>query len=159
MGYFNGAKGLVAILALVVLSTGCTAIRAKDARIPIQVCLSENGKPTSQCVEADRLALRSEPAGTRGKPASDQVELTFQVGARDLDFVRSLGRGGTTASEGEICIINGANICPPEPFEIVWICITTGMLAGSECPHPPEASVGPIVTVKLQSGRRPSAGS
>ncbi len=35
----------------------------------------------------------------------------------------------------EICILEGANICPPEPFEHIVICITTGMLAGTECPH------------------------
>lgn len=34
----------------------------------------------------------------------------------------------------EICIVEGANICPPEDLDIVFPCITTGMLAGQSCP-------------------------
>lgn len=37
--------------------------------------------------------------------------------------------------EGEICIVEHANICPPEPLDIVFPCITTGMLAGQTCPE------------------------
>lgn len=37
--------------------------------------------------------------------------------------------------EAEICIVEGANICPPEELDIVFPCITTGMLAGQTCPE------------------------
>ena len=51
----------------------------------------------------------------------------------------------------EICILEGANICPPEPFENIVICITTSMLAGSECPHmhddKDDGKVGTLVAV------------
>lgn len=40
----------------------------------------------------------------------------------------------------EICIVEGANICPPEELEIVAPCITTSMLAGDECPHKAEGN-------------------
>lgn len=38
----------------------------------------------------------------------------------------------------EICIVEGANICPPEDLDIVFPCITTGMLAGQTCPELPD---------------------
>lgn len=39
------------------------------------------------------------------------------------------------AEKHEICILDGANICPPEELDIVFPCITTSLLAGEECPH------------------------
>ena len=39
-----------------------------------------------------------------------------------------------TRTTHEGCHFEGANICPPEDLEIVWMCFTHTQLAGYECP-------------------------
>lgn len=114
-----------------------------------RLCAAKNGKASPHCVSALDLRQRNAPAAQGGKP--QPVELDFQVSSRDLSRLRQFASGGGAAHEVEICIVEGANICPPEPFELVWTCITTGMLAGSECPEPPEHTVGPAARVKLRA--------
>lgn len=119
----------------------------KDTR----VCLSQEGKPSDRCISTRDLSVRMEPgtAPKGGRP--DRIDATFRINIEDLHRLRELAGTKGAANEVEICIVNGANICPPEPLEIVWTCITTGLLAGSECPEPPEAAPGTSVVVKLQS--------
>ena len=58
--------------------------------------------------------------------------------------------------EVEVCIVDGANICPPEPLELVWTCITTGLLAGSECPEVEDSDAAAnAATVSLRTVARP----
>ena len=51
------------------------------------------------------------------------------------------------AERHEICILEGANICPPEELDIVFPCITTSLLAGEECPHHAESKDRPTEEV------------
>jgi hypothetical protein len=116
-----------------------------------RICLSEDGKPTERCIAAQDLSLRMGPSAAPSGGRSDRIDLTFRITPDDLKRLRELGAATGAANEVEICIVNGANICPPEPLEIVWTCITTGLPAGSECPEPPEAAGGMHVTVNLKS--------
>ena len=59
-----------------------------------------------------------------------------------------------TRTTHEICHFEGANICPPEKLEIVWVCITTSQLAGYECPDLNE----PLKAVSGQLKLAPSTG-
>ena len=95
------------------------------------------------------LRQRTAPAAKGSKP--QPVQLDFQLSSKNLSRLRAFAGGGGATHEVEICIIEGTNICPPEPFGLVWTCITTGMLAGSECPEPPENAIGPAPRVQLKA--------
>lgn len=127
---------LLALLGLCGVSTTAAAAREKSLG-NARLCQSQNDKPTSRCIAA------------RDVKQGGQNDFTFQIAAKDLRQLR--GFGGATRDEVEICIVDHANICPPEPLEIVWVCITTGMLAGQSCPEPPEnAPPNTSLTVRLK---------
>ncbi len=107
------------------------------------VCLGRGGAeaPGRACYRPKDASLRI-AAGRPG--AALRGELTMSLRVDQIDpFRRMLAAGddGSTQEDVQVCIINGANICFEVPMEFVWICITTGMLAGTECPPPPEPNM------------------
>jgi hypothetical protein len=53
-----------------------------------------------------------------------------------------------TGGTAEFCIYEGVNICPEPPIKNIVLCITTSMLAGSECPPFNGAQKEPGLTTK-----------
>lgn len=94
----------------------------------------------NDCFEPSGLELKGVRATDMKSTAVDN-KLAMAVGIDQAElFRRHLASGAPQTAEVRVCIINGANICFEGPMEIVWVCITTGMLAGSTCPTPWDAN-------------------
>lgn len=151
MRYFIRFPRALAYVLLVVLVPGGAVAQQVASAPALKICLSQAQTPTERCLEPRRFGLRLAPVEMK---KGTQVDLVFEVSPEDFDMIDVFADLGGRGERTEICIVDGANICPPEPFEIVWVCITTGMLAGSECPPPPENATGPIATIRLRASAR-----
>lgn len=137
-------------LALVLLSAVAAADQETSDASP-RICLSREGTPTDRCFEPRRYGFRLSPAEAGGYSRTPAAELVFEAGRDDSEMIEVFADLATGGEAVEICVVDGFNICPPEPFEIVWVCITTGMLAGSSCPEMPEDEEGAITTILLRT--------
>lgn len=145
------------LLALVTLTS--TRVLSQDIfksthveRAKAQVCLSQKGKPTEHCLETSGLTLRM---GGTDREGSEEVDLAFWL---NTDKIGDLAKF-VSSQDGEklqICVIDGANICPPKPLEIVAVCITTSELAGYECPEAADRRSDGGAFVNLRSGPNPA---
>jgi hypothetical protein len=121
---------------------------ARPAAITGILCIKGIEGPSQRperrgCFEPAAMELRHDRRGR---------ELTAALPPRELELILRAGGPGAVYDEVMVCIINGANICFEGPYEFVWVCITTGMLAGSTCPSPPETG---LATLGLASFQRP----
>ena len=149
------AQSIVRVVFATLFGCACLQAQAQDKtedavfeRSLARVCLSEQGKPTDRCLETSAFSMRM---GVPGVNDAGKVDLAFRLDVHDLEdlakFASSQGGEGL-----EICVIEGANICPPEPLEIVAVCITTSELAGYECPDVPDNADAGGVFVYLRAG-------
>jgi hypothetical protein len=147
------SQAFVYVLLVGLLSDGATAQQVPSGP-SIKVCLSQDGMPTKRCLEPRRLGLQLAPIEAKHNGQAAEVDLVFEVGPDDFDMIGVLTGMSGRGEQMVICIVNGANICPPEPFKLVWMCITTGMKAGSECPEMPEDAPRPITTIRMRASSR-----
>ncbi|MEM1045481.1 MAG: hypothetical protein AAGL24_05000 [Pseudomonadota bacterium] len=140
-------------LCLIFLASGAGAQTDNASsvveRAPGRVCLSESGKPTDRCLRTSALSLRVGDIAADGRNTSD---LVFRLAVEDVVELTRFAAASGDSNTLEICIVEGANICPPEPFEIIAVCITTSQLAGYECPTVPASAETGGVFVHLRSG-------
>lgn len=109
--------------------------------------MAKKGEPSSRGGAALDLRQRMAPAAKGSTP--QPVQLDFRLSSKDLS--RLCAFGGGAAHKGVIRIREGAKIRRPVPFELVWSCISTGMLARSACPEPPETAVGSADRAQLKA--------
>lgn len=152
-GFIGISQVFVYVLLVGSLSGGAAAQDAPSGP-HVKVCLSEDGTPTESCVQPRRLGLRLASIETKRHDRAIEADLVLEVGPDGLDMIGVLAGMNGGGERIEICIVNGGLICPPEQFEVVWICITTGMLAGSECPDPLLDTPGPITTIWMRASPR-----
>ncbi|MEA3273759.1 MAG: hypothetical protein U9Q81_00345 [Pseudomonadota bacterium] len=148
----------IAILAAIYASSALAETYGKPEAKTIAVCIDGIKGPSTRggfegCFEPTALEFRSARTPVPGGASPASTLLAMAVGIDQVEvFRRGLSDNASQAAEVRVCIIDGANICFEEPLEIVWVCITTGLLAGSECPE--VESDGPSAIVGLASATR-----
>ncbi len=134
----NSKIFLSVFISIVIGALGSVAIARDNQQHKVKICIAEKGKPTDNCISTADVEIAKQHTLRKSDPSHVQIRLSTT-----WDKTKAFREFAAQNKDAEICIIEGANICPPEPFELIWVCITTGMLAGTECPVPPESKEEP----------------